>query len=232
MTHYRAILFDLDDTLLDFQTCESNALESAFRLICPVLGSDWKQIWATYEPISRVHWRSRNKITREGVVERSIRDALLAIGRTAEAAPALAQEYWSIFCRTGYLRDGAQETLKGLSEHYCLGVVTNGYADAQRGRLKAAGLLSCFDVVLISEEAGYTKPDGRIFECAMRELGVVPAETLFVGDSVEHDYYGALNAGIDFCYYRTGKDSTNFPVRPTFEIGALPELADLLLSPI
>jgi YjjG family noncanonical pyrimidine nucleotidase len=230
MTKYRAILFDLDDTLIDFHACEFNSLEAAFRIIGPTIEQfSWSEIWAVYEPINAGYWRQRNRMSRDQVVEHSIRDTLQAIDKGSEMAPAIAQEYWSLFCETAYVRQGAQETLGILSEQYRLGLVTNGYTEAQRGRLRVAGLLPYFDVVVVSEEIGYSKPDSRIFEHATRELQVSSAETLFVGDSVEHDYRGAMNAGIDFCYYRTSNVPMDMPVPPKFEINALKELVGLLV---
>ena len=230
MTNYRAILFDLDDTLIDFHACEFNSLEAAFRIIGANSGRfSWQETWAVYEPISAGYWRQRNHMSRDQVVELSIRDTLLAIDESAEMAPGIAQEYWSVFCKTAYVRQGAQETLRSLFGQYKLGLVTNGYSDAQRGRLRVAGLFSYFDVVVVSEEIGYSKPDSRIFEHAIRELQVSPKETLFVGDSVEHDYYGARNAGIDFCYCRTNDVPRDMPAPPKFEIDTLEELLHLLL---
>jgi len=229
MTNYRAILFDLDDTLLDFHACEFNSLEAAFQIIGATNERfSWRETWAVYEPISAGYWRQRNHMSRDQVVEFSIRDTLLAIDESAQMAPGIAQKYWSLFCKTAYVRQGAQETLRILSGQYQLGLVTNGYSDAQRGRLRVAGLASYFDVVVVSEEIGHSKPDSRIFEHAIRELQVSPTETLFVGDSVEHDYYGAMNTGIDFCYYRTSDVHKNMPVPPKFEIDTLEELLDVL----
>ena len=80
-------------------------------------------------------------------------------------------------------------------------MITNGYSNSQRGRLKAAGLLRLFNPLLISEEVGVAKPDALIFEMALTQLELRPEAVLYVGDSINHDREGCLRAGIDFCHY-------------------------------
>ena len=82
-----------------------------------------------------------------------------------------------------------------------MGVVTNGYTDSQKSRFKASGLANYFQSVIVSKSVGYRKPAPEIFNIALDDLQVKPEVTLFVGDSIIHDRQGAINAGLDFCYY-------------------------------
>ena len=142
----------------------------------------------------------------------------------------LAAQYWAEFCRATALNPEGEEVLRRLSPAYRLGMITNGYSDSQRGRLKAAGLLPMLEVVLISEEDGVAKPDPRIFEMALSQLGLPPDAALYVGDSISHDYQGCLRAGIDFCHFcPPPQDDVELPP-VKFRIGRLDELADLLSS--
>jgi putative hydrolase of the HAD superfamily len=77
-----------------------------------------------------------------------------------------------------------------------LAVVTNGPADLQRRKLAVAGLEARLPSVFISGEVGYGKPDPRIFEHALAKLGIEPHEALMVGDRVNLDVAGALAAGV------------------------------------
>ena len=127
------------------------------------------------------------------------------------------------------MNPGAREVLTCIRGHYKLGLITNGDTDAQRGRLQATGLAPFFDAVLISDEAGCAKPDPRIFAIALDALGVSAPEALFVGDSIEHDYEGAQNAGIDFCYYQP--DAAAHPeVQPKLRVRGFDELIERLCA--
>ena len=129
------------------------------------------------------------------------------------------------------LTDRQREILERLSAHYKLGLVTNGDGDAQRGRLRTAGLEEYFESIVISDEAGYAKPAREIFDIALSELGVTAHEALFVGDSIEHDYLGTLNAGIDFCYYQPDPE-THREIQPTFRVNSFSQLVPVLLGSV
>ena len=77
-----------------------------------------------------------------------------------------------------------------------LGLVSNGFKKDLDHILGELGLVKWFDVVVCIESCNCAKPDKEIFLYALNKLGVKPSEALFVGDSVVHDYEGALNVGI------------------------------------
>ncbi|MCE2471906.1 MAG: HAD family hydrolase [Anaerolineae bacterium] len=86
-----------------------------------------------------------------------------------------------------------------------------------------------FDPLLISEEVGLAKPDGRIFEMALEQLEFGPEEVLYVGDSLSHDREGCLRAGISFCHFCPGAVHDLSLPSVKYRIGLLSELASLLL---
>lgn len=229
---YRAILFDLDDTLFSLRACEAQALQRTLidaRLLAR-LPADYAD---GYAAISSAYWAARTEdgdtqYSREDVIELSWRDFLSRNRLDTALSTGLAEQFWAEFCRSSALNPGAEAVVRRLSTTYRLGMITNGYSDSQRGRLKAAGLLDVFDPLLISEEAGVAKPDLRIFELALSQLGISPDAALYVGDSIAHDYQGCLAAGIDFCHYSPPprEDAELPPVK--FRIGRLDELMDLL----
>lgn len=100
-----------------------------------------------------------------------------------------------------FLNHKVANTIAYLSCSYKLGIVTNGYADSQLSRLQASGLDRYFSTVVVSESVGYRKPAPEIFKIALDELQAYLSATLFVGDSIAHDYQGAVNAGLDLCYF-------------------------------
>jgi 2-haloacid dehalogenase len=232
---YKAILFDLDGTLIDFEASVAHALREAFRHAGFEVddAASWDLIWEAYTPIGDRYWRrcTQESWSRDQVIAYTMRDTLAALGMDKQGAPALAPRlaaaYWDAFCRTACLNPGAREILERLAPHFRLGLVTNGEGEAQRGRLRAAELDGYFSCLVISEEAGYTKPAREIFDLALAKLGVGAGEALYVGDSVEHDYHGARNAGIDFCHYQPdGQSHRELP--PRFRVSDLRDLAHVL----
>jgi putative hydrolase of the HAD superfamily len=99
------------------------------------------------------------------------------------------------------------------------GVVTNNVAVEQRQKIAACGFGPLLDAVIISEEAGITKPDPRIFRLALETLGCEAADTVMIGDAWETDIAGARAAGIRPVWFnRFGAAS---PDRSVAEIHAL-----------
>lgn len=230
---YQAILFDLDDTLFSLRGCEGQALHRTLES-AGLLGRLPTSYTESYATISSGHWAARSSdrtttYTREDVVELSWRDFLSAQGLDESRSTELAQRFWMEFCRSHALNPGAETVLQRLSEIYRLGMITNGYSDSQRGRLRAAGLLDHFNPLLISEEVGVAKPDVRIFELALTKLRLRPDAVLYVGDSISHDRAGCLRAGIDFCHFRPGGVSASALPEARYRITELTELVSILL---
>lgn len=230
---YQAILFDLDDTLISLRGCESEALRRCLDEagLTGRFRDDYSSVSASFAAISSRYWGERGVkgYSRDQALEASLRDLLAHFKLDAALAEDLAVKYWRDFCRSSALNPGALDTLRHLSQHFRLGVITNGYSDSQRGRLDAAGLSQFFDPILISEEVGIAKPDARIFEIALRALELSAADVIYVGDSIGHDCAGCQNAGIDFCHYLPDLAPDGHLPDVKYQIGRLPDLIDLLL---
>ncbi len=230
---YQAILFDLDDTLFSLRACEAQALLRTLvdAGLLPALPADFAEAYAT---ISSGYWAARSadgvtQYSREDVITYSWRDFLSLHDLDASRAIELARQFWREFCRATALNPGAEAVLGRLSESYRLGMITNGYSDSQRGRLKAAGLLDVFDPLLISEEVGLAKPDARIFQMALARLDLPPEAVLYVGDSIGHDREGCRRAGIEFCYYCPEPTASDDLPDVSFRIARLAELIPALI---
>jgi 2-haloalkanoic acid dehalogenase type II len=101
----------------------------------------------------------------------------------------------------------SQLRAKGLK----LGLVSNGFKQDLEYILGELGLEKWFDVVVCIDSCNCAKPDKEIFLYALDKLGVKASEALFVGDSVVHDYEGALNVGIkSYLIDREGKISNQY----------------------
>ena len=96
-----------------------------------------------------------------------------------------------------------EETLKKLAENYKLALISNTMSDQPREMLEETGLDSLFETIICSRDLGVRKPNPAIFKHALDEMGVLPGETVHVGDSVEADMEGASASGITPVWIRT-----------------------------
>jgi putative hydrolase of the HAD superfamily len=117
--------------------------------------------------------------------------------------------------------------MAAMRARYKVGILTNGFTTLQRRKIQRYGLDRQVDFTLVSEEAGYHKPDKRLFWAALKLAGEVPPEqTLFVGDSLVADIQGAQEAGLTPIFMKPEKDSASPPGVVTIQ--QLSELLALL----
>lgn len=231
MTLYKTIIFDLDNTLINYELCEYESMKNTLRdhkiFVDDAVGME--QFWVAYPKHSYRYWidfvsGGKIKSIRELLVS-TFRDVL---DRDERLHEQLADAYWEYFCHTCIFEEGAEEMLDQLKGRYQLGIITNGISDSQGKRLQAGGIDGLFEAVIISDEVGLRKPDKGIFEIALRELNAERHEVLYVGDSVEDDLVGAMNAGIDFCFYNRKEVGVPDGMSAKFVIKELGELVSIL----
>ena len=151
----RNILFDLDDTLLDFHMAEKIALKKTLLH----LGIEPKEEFLTrYSEINLAQWRmlEQGKLTRSQVKLRRYQILFDEIGADCSAEQA-TEYYENLLCLGHYFIEGAEETLKVLSKDYCLFIASNGTAKVQRSRIESAGIWKYLSGLFISQEIGYDK---------------------------------------------------------------------------
>jgi putative hydrolase of the HAD superfamily len=122
------------------------------------------------------------------------------------------------------LMPGAFEVIQDLAAHYPLYILTNGFDDIQYVKIEGAGMRSFFKEIITSQQVGTKKPNPLFYEYALERAGIQPGEALMIGDHVEADVRGALNAGIPAIHYNPFSVETDLP----HEIQHLDELRGLL----
>jgi 2-haloacid dehalogenase len=197
---YKSVFFDADDTLFDYPRAERAAMRACLREFG--LRVDLGKFVETYRRHNLDLWRA---------FERGDTDqATLRVERFRRVAsefgiPGLPLDRISVFYLEALsgqpqLFPGALATVRRLAKTLPLALITNGIASVQRRRFGASPITRYFQSVVISEEVGIAKPDPRIFEPALRTIGVEAGDVLYVGDSVTSDMAAARNAGMDFCW--------------------------------
>lgn len=112
-------------------------------------------------------------------------------------------------------------------KNYVLHLITNGFEKTQHSKLKSSGLDKYFIHVITSEGSNSLKPNKEIFEYAFRQTGALPSESIMIGDTIDVDILGAINAGIDQVHVNhltTEPVPVSEKILPTYTVYSLKEL--------
>lgn len=227
MKRYQTLLFDVDDTLLDFKAAENYALQKLFSEHNVVLTDDIKHF---YQEMNQKLWSSfeKGEIKREELLHTRFSILFKKVGLTLNGVH-LDNLYRNYLEESTLLIDGAKSLLQNLAKQYDLYVVTNGVARTQFIRLNNSELTTYFKDIFVSEEVGYQKPMKEFFNHVFDKIPQHSADkTLIIGDSLTSDIQGGINAGIDTCWFNP-KKSMNALQNPTYEIHQLQTLQTILL---
>jgi len=192
--------FDLDHTILDFERSEIEALLELFDSRGIALSEEQLSL---YRETNSKWWSclALGEKTKDEVVLGRFVDYCSSIG-VSFSPEELNDEYLTRLSKKAYFLPGAREFLTTMRRRgKRMAVITNGVYRVQHNRFLSAGLPEFFEFSLSSEEAGAAKPNPEIFFEAMRRARVQKDEVVYIGDSLESDYRGAENAGIDFIWF-------------------------------
>ena len=199
----RAILFDLDDTLFDHRHCAREALAAVQRTYACFAALEFDRFQHAHaEHLETLHLQVLAGETGidDARIER-FRRLLAAADGAEEEAEAVARTYRACYVAARQAVPGAKALLAHLRRHARIGVVSNNLLSEQREKIEQCALDTHIDALIVSEETGVSKPDPRIFEIALAQLGAAPDEALMIGDSWTADIEGARAAGIPAIWF-------------------------------
>lgn len=229
MGRYKTILWDLDQTLLNFDLSMDHAIRAAFKRFGLAIND---AIVAQYDAINRSYWNrlELGEITKDEVKIGRFRTLFQELGiyhiSPEEIAVIFQEELGSVF----FYMDGARELVTNLRDMgYRQYVVTNGVNSTQASKMRLSGLDQIIDGVFVSELMGYPKPMKEYFDACFAALpGVKREECILVGDSLTSDMRGANNAGITACWFNPEGRDKDIDVKTDYEIHRLDELLLIL----
>lgn len=177
----KAFIFDLDDTLIS----EEKYIESGYRHIARLLSDRYnKDVAELHELLMELFRNSpRNVFNR-------LLDTL-GISYTKNNILELVEEYRDHLPNIEFF-DDVLPCLELLRKNNMkLGIITDGYANAQHQKLKAVKAMEYFDEIIVTDELGreFWKPHPKSFEIMKKKLNVEFNEMIYVGDNPEKDFY-------------------------------------------
>jgi FMN phosphatase YigB (HAD superfamily) len=244
---YRAVLFDLFDTLVIFDrerlpVCDvgGRQVRSTVGCLYEVLGphAPGVTIEACYDALLE-SWRDAE---RERSVDHREVPAPVRFGRWLErlaidpaTCPAglvgrLVDRHKVELSRAAHFPAHHVDLLERLARRFRLAVVSNfDWTPTALGILESAGVARLFDAIVVSDQVGWRKPKRDIFEIALERVGVAAPEALFVGDRPDIDVVGAQDVGIAAVWInRNGEPLPPGMAPPAFDIRDLAELGPIL----
>jgi putative hydrolase of the HAD superfamily len=230
----KAVLLDLDDTILD----DSSTVESCWRDACVTHrahfpGFDPDELYQAIRKTGEWFWSDpeRHRIGRLDLDVARAEVVRLALAQADIADDGLADRIAATYSRSRHVNihplPDAIDTVRWLRGRGCkLALLTNGAGGAQRRKIERFDLAELFDCILVEGEVGFGKPDERIYRRALQELAVDPAEAWMVGDHLEFDVAAPQQLGL-FTVWIDVHGSSVPPgrdVRPDLIIRTLSEL--------
>ena len=204
------ILFDLDQTLLDFHASEYKALGIVLRKN----GLSFSDgIYRAFKAYNKALWLELEKgtITRTELFTKRFRDVFSRCTGDSSGLDPLAvnDEFIRTMSVNGVLMDGALDFVKKVREEIPrarIYIASNGATVNAKGRMASTGLDRYTDALFISEEMGVTKPDAAFFDHCLERIGEPRASCIMIGDSLSSDMLGAKNASLKSVWFRPTGD--------------------------
>jgi len=230
--NYQHLFFDLDHTLWDFETNSKETLLELFLLhrLHETVTADFNTFYEKYSYHNKRLWDRYHHgfIKQEELKWKRMWHTLLEFKLGDEKmSKQLSKEYLEILPEKKALFPDTPEVLDYLiKKNYKLHLITNGFELVQWRKLENAGIGKYFTNVITSESALCLKPHKEIFDHAINKAGCCHQEGLMLGDNLDADILGAMNAGMDTVFVNHIREETT--LKPTYIIYNLKELEDIL----
>lgn len=223
------LLWDMDETLLNFAAAERAALNALFQEFG--FGECSDAMLQRYSKINRSYWErlERKELTKPEILVGRFRDFFEAEGLNSTVAAEFNEKYQLSLGDTIVFRDDSYNIVKSLRGKVKQYVVSNGTIAAQTKKLRLSGFGELMDGVFLSEDLGVEKPDILFFKKVFEEIHPEDkSQVMIVGDSLTSDIQGGNNAGIMTCWYNPEQKPYQGDLRIDHEIRDLHEVYDLI----
>lgn len=196
----KTVFFDLDDTLFDHQYSRRCGFMALKTMHPALLSADIRDMENVHEQLIRANYTKvlDGEISIPDAMTERICTMCTRFGATLDPAdiPETVRRYNAAYKKNQRAVPGSRELLARLRTETGTGIITNGFKVLQEEKIAICGIFPLIDILVISDEAGYKKPDKRIFETALNLADTDPAESMYVGDSWNVDILPASACGM------------------------------------
>ena len=225
MLKYDYILFDLDDTLFDYDKSD----EYALKMVLAELGIPFKtDYFEVFRNIDRYLWTKINTFSGDEFYYARATEFFKAISFEVDIDSFVNQ--FGKYSSEPFLLTGTEQVCRTLSESSKLFVITNGSIEVRKEKVSKSKIKEYIKKIYSPEEVGFYKPQKEYFDFVLNDIGCINRErVLIVGDTMETDVLGGRNSGIDTCLLKNEKttiDKSDF--QPSFIIQNITELPCLI----
>lgn len=210
MGQFQAVSFDLDGTLWKHSECNSHGLRIVLpRLMSHLPEDDPEKVVNLFNAVFLDLVKTYGLSDRRAFSRTKRFEKLLDLYGVQDRAVVqeLSSTYHSArrLSMRSFLRHGATRVIEHLNRtDIGVGIISDGSPAVQRQTIRALGLESFMDFIVISGTEGCNKPHERLFRRAVELAGVTPERMLHVGKSPVTDVLGARRAGMSAAWLRTG----------------------------
>lgn len=229
---YRQLFFDLDHTLWDFETNAKQTLTELYETneLHAKGIPGFEQFFERYSYHNERLWDRYTKgfIKQDELRWKRMWLALLDFKLADEPlARQMGVQFLDLLPTRKTLFPYTVEILKYLQgKNYKMHLVTNGFEKVQYGKIQNANIQQFFEQVITSEASGSLKPNKEIFDYALNKAGAVAEESIMIGDNLDADIQGGINAGLDTIFVNHLNVTPH--IQPTYVVYHLRELEDIL----
>lgn len=229
MSRFTTILWDLDQTILDFKKSQDYALRYSFGKLGIKIDDE---IAALYNDINDSYWKrlERGEIGKEEIHKGRFKTLFGQIGITGITPEEIEEIYQTALGSVFFFQDEADKLIIQLREMgFKQYIITNGFNKTQANKVHISGLDKMVDGVFVSEIIGCPKPQKEYFDACLAKMdGVYADECIIVGDSLTSDIQGGFNAGIAACWYNPAEYPNSLGLPIEYEIRNLREIFNIL----
>ncbi len=229
---YNCLLLDMDDTLLSFKDSERQSLTKVFeKYNIPVTDKNIQ----TYHDVNDELWKEfeKGKIKKHFLEKTRFQKFGQAAGIEITQSEQMNKDYRSFLSQSAILFDGVIEFLEDIEDYATIAIVTNGVESVQQNRIKISGIEEFIDGLYTSEKVGAQKPNKHIFISALKDLGIEKWDkVLVVGDRLQSDIKGGINAGLDTCWVNFSNEENTTNISPKYEVKDFTQLKNIILDGI
>lgn len=192
------VFFDLDHTLWDFEKNSDLTFKKVFDI--NNIDVDLLSFLEVYKPLNLQYWKlyREEKLTKSELRYGRLKNTFEAVNYpiSDNLINVVAEQYIEFLAHFNFLFKGTHEVLDYLKKKYKLHIITNGFEEVQSKKMKNSNIYHYFDQIITSESVGVKKPNPKVFHYALEVAKAKSENSIMIGDNLEADIEGAINAGM------------------------------------